>query len=168
MRQRLQILNEIADLPAGGTRSPLRARRRRSTVLQRDRGTSTPGPAVGDVVVQLPGQPRALFFLRFDQTPAHHRQGFFGELALRDVEPRADVAGKRAIRVEPRDALVEDPAVHGVTTPEPVFQLERHAPIEGRRIDLHGSAGVFRVDGVRPVVSAVWLSPARPTNSFQA
>src|SRR5947209_8311094 len=73
--------------------------------------------ALIDIVVQFPSNPSALLLMSLDQPAAHGGHCFFGELSFCDVDARADITRETAIRIEPRYAFIQDPAILPVVPP---------------------------------------------------
>ena len=121
--------------------------------------------ALSDVVVKLPGDPDSLLFVGLNQFTSNAGQGFLGELLLGDVETRADVAGKRTVRVVSRHARVEDPPIFSVVPAEPVVFLERFPAVEGLSVGLQAVLDVFRVNAFRPAVSQLRFQ--RPSGEIE-
>src|SRR5438876_766261 len=64
------------------------------------------------------------------------RKGLFCLFAPGDVNTKSDKTCKGAVGVEPRHAVIENPAIFSVMSPQPILHLERLAPIERLRIGL--------------------------------
>ncbi len=73
--------------------------------------------------------------------------------AVGDVEARADVPGKGAVRCEPGNTVVQDPAVFAVVPPEPVFHHERRPGVERSQVGLQTPLPIIRVNALRPAAA---------------
>src|SRR5450631_1055603 len=113
--------------------------------------------------MQLAGDPSPLSLLGLNQPAAHRRKNLFGKPAIRDVDARSNVAGKRTVPVEPRHRHIEDPAVLTVMPPQPKLHLEGLARIEGSRIGIHARRHILRVNPLYPAGSQ--LLPKRAARS---
>ena len=74
-----------------------------------------------DVVVKLSGESGALFFMRFDQLLTHRGKCLLGQLALGDVDGRANVTNKRTVHVKSRHTRTHHPAIFAVVAAEPLL-----------------------------------------------
>src|SRR5215471_14706242 len=107
--------------------------------------------------MNLAGDPRALFFLSFDQLVVHLGKDFFGKFAFGNINGRTDIARKGTIDVKPGHARVKHPPVLAVSTTETIFHAEGLAAIERFSIGLKASGLVFRMDALYPSASLLLL-----------
>src|SRR4029077_18438611 len=113
-----------------------------------------------DIVMKLSANPGALFFVGFDQPAAYGGHGFFGELSFGDVDARPDVAREGAIRVEPRYALVQNPAVLPIMSPEPILHLKRLSSVECFRVGLQAGVNIVRMKASGPTIAELFFQRA--------
>src|SRR5215469_15663943 len=109
--------------------------------------------ALIDVVMQFSGNPSTFFLLGFNQSATHGSEGFLGLLALGDIETRADVTGKGAVRLEPRHPYVENPSVFSVVSANPILHLEGPAPIKSFHVSGQAGFRILRVNTFCPAAS---------------
>ncbi len=82
------------------------------------------------------------------------------ELAVGDIDARADEAREGPIREEPRRAALEDRAPLAVGAPEPVEGLEGTPRLQGGAALRETALPVLRVDAPRPALAGLVLEPA--------
>ena len=112
---------------------------------------------LSDVVVQFPRDPRPLLFVRVHQRLTEVRQQRLGTLVFRHVDCGRDVAGKRSVGRESRDASVENPPVLAVATPQPVLHPKRLALGERLPPGLEAALDVGRMHALRPAFAQLRL-----------
>src|SRR5262249_26361029 len=77
-----------------------------------------------------------------------------------DVHARSNIAGEISVRVISRNAVIGDPAVFAVVTPQPVLHGKRFARVERFRVSLHTLLQVIRMHVLSPAVSDLLLHGA--------
>src|SRR5215469_4116133 len=102
--------------------------------------------------MQLPGKATSLPLLRLDQLPTHLLQSLPGQFLVSHVTRRTNVAGKGAICVESRHAIIENPAIFSVMSAEAILHLKRLAPIKRSFISIQATPQVVCVDPFRPAI----------------
>jgi hypothetical protein len=78
---------------------------------------------------------------------------FLELLSLVDVDRAADVADRRALGVETRHAVVEQPAVGAVVPAQPIVERERRARFEAGGADAETAVEILGMDRTRPAVA---------------
>jgi hypothetical protein len=81
----------------------------------------------------------------------------FGAPELRDVEGRADIAGKRTVGIEHRRRTVQDPPVFAVMPAQPIVHHERFTAVEGARVRLQATLQIRGVYTLCPTVADLGL-----------
>src|ERR1700704_1954402 len=113
--------------------------------------------ALIDIVMQLSGDPGALLLVGLNQPATHAGEALLCQFAIGDVEARADIAGKRAVRVESWHTYIGYPAVVSVVPPEPILHLERLPEIECLGVGIQATAQIFVVDQLCPAITKLCL-----------
>ena len=80
-----------------------------------------------------------------------------GDFGLRHVGAPADVAAERAISREPRDAMIQEPAIRAVPAAQAVLHRERLARIERPLIAVEATLAVVGMHARRPPVAQLLL-----------
>src|SRR5262249_17901712 len=98
-------------------------------------------------------------------------QGLFELLAFMNIHAGADVSGQRfpspigaigPIGIEMRRAVIENPAILAVMSPQPGFHHEFSAVIEGFDVSLKTTLGITRVNAFGPsVLNLLFDVPSR-------
>src|ERR1700691_3048975 len=125
---------------------------RRCSLLKLLDSVRQEGQPLGDVIVQLARDPASFFLMCFNQPSAHRGKSLFCELAIRDIDTRAYVSGKRTVGVESRHNAIEEPAIFAVMPPEPILHVERLTRIESLAVAIQTPGHVFWVDPFCPAV----------------
>ena len=94
--------------------------------------------------MKFAGNSAAFFFVRLYEPLAGKDP--FGLLALGNIDARADVPIKRAVRVEPWHTRCHHPAIFAVVAPEPMFELKGLSPLKGLLGNLAASIRFFWVE----------------------
>src|SRR5277367_4278980 len=80
--------------------------------------------ALADIIMKLPGNTGAFVLLCLNQLAVHSGESLFSELAVGNIDARANKASKRTIWIEPGHSKVQNPSIFTVVATQPVLHGE--------------------------------------------
>src|SRR3977135_1150033 len=97
---------------------------------------------LSQIIMQLSGDPAALFLLCGNKTSAQIQKRLFHCLPVSNVQTRANESKKCAICFEARHAPIEHPAILAIETPQSIFHVEFASCAERFGIDSKASVQI--------------------------
>src|ERR1700751_2469421 len=95
--------------------------------------------------------------MRLNQPAPNGGETFLCELPFRDVYARTDVASESTIRVKSWYAIIENPAILSIFSPQPVLHFKRLSSLECFGVGFETTVRIVWINSLGPAIAKFCL-----------